>query len=343
MAATTVVAMPPTASPSIPTACACPSCGLTLELPPLPEAHSALLQAQRQVADLQAQVRALDQKAADAINRWADYEKELSRLRAASTNGAGNSSVSPATAASPKPNTNATAASASPRSSFLGTNRISQFLSSKSSSSSSSNNNNNTATAAESAQPTAGSRSSGQQPHLDSSSSAISPPAATTSPPRARDDPSRPAATDTPAATPPPPPPKEPRGPSTDDLLRELNREKKLRRAAEARVDDTSKEVEELSVSLFEQANEMVATERRARAKLEERVTVLEQRDVEKRVRLERLEGAMARLDRVKALLEDSGASDEGDVGGRGSLGREDSLKSAKNGAGGKQADHDVA
>lgn len=65
----------------------------------------------------------------------------------------------------------------------------------------------------------------------------------------------------------------------------------------------TSKEVEELSASLFEQANEMVADERRARAKLEERVDELEKRDREKRRRLERLEGAMARIERVRNLL----------------------------------------
>jgi len=58
-----------------------------------------------------------------------------------------------------------------------------------------------------------------------------------------------------------------------------------------------------LSVSLFEQANEMVATERRARAKLEERVGMLEKRDIDKRRRLERLETAMERIDRVRSLL----------------------------------------
>lgn len=97
--------------------------------------------------------------------------------------------------------------------------------------------------------------------------------------------------------------------------------EKKLRAAAEAKIDNASKEVEELSVSLFEQANEMVASERRARAKLEERVSVLEQRDVEKRVRLDRLEGAMTRLDRVRALLGDDNVAGEetarGSSGGR--------------------------
>lgn len=47
----------------------------------------------------------------------------------------------------------------------------------------------------------------------------------------------------------------------------------------------------------------MVATERKARAKLEERVAVLESRDVEKRKRLERLENSMARIERVRGLL----------------------------------------
>lgn len=90
------------------------------------------------------------------------------------------------------------------------------------------------------------------------------------------------------------------------DLLEELSRERELRARAEGRLNDTSKEVEELSATLFEQANEMVATERRARAKLEERVSVLERRDVEKRDRLERLEGAMERLERVRTLLGES-------------------------------------
>jgi hypothetical protein len=64
-----------------------------------------------------------------------------------------------------------------------------------------------------------------------------------------------------------------------------------------------STEIEDLSTQLFQQANEMVADERRARAKLEERVEILEKRDGEKRKRLERLEMALKRIDRVKGLL----------------------------------------
>ncbi len=52
----------------------------------------------------------------------------------------------------------------------------------------------------------------------------------------------------------------------------------------------------------------MVATERKARAKLEERVMVLERRDGEKRARLEVLEGRMGRIERVRELLKKDGA-----------------------------------
>lgn len=47
----------------------------------------------------------------------------------------------------------------------------------------------------------------------------------------------------------------------------------------------------------------MVAVERKARSKLEERVRVLEGRDEGKRGRLEALEGRMARIERVRGLL----------------------------------------
>ena len=91
--------------------------------------------------------------------------------------------------------------------------------------------------------------------------------------------------------------------PSTTDLVAALTREQNLRQAAEGKLDEASGELEELSAQLFQQANEMVATERKARAKLEERVEVLERRDGEKRKRLERLEGAVQRIERVRGLL----------------------------------------
>lgn len=93
--------------------------------------------------------------------------------------------------------------------------------------------------------------------------------------------------------------------PSVDfnDLQNQLAKETAARLEAEKKVEEGTAELEELSQSLFEQANEMVATERRARAKLEERVAVLEQRDKDKSRRLEKIEAALRRIERVKALL----------------------------------------
>lgn len=94
-------------------------------------------------------------------------------------------------------------------------------------------------------------------------------------------------------------------GRTAEDLLEALNKEQTLRRAAEGRLNATNREVEELSVTLFEQANEMVATERRARAVLEQRVSELEKRDVDKKKRLDKLELAVNRIEKVKVLLQE--------------------------------------
>lgn len=98
-------------------------------------------------------------------------------------------------------------------------------------------------------------------------------------------------------------PPPTPTTPSAIELEAALTREQALRKAAEGKLNEASGELEDLTAQLFEQANEMVATERKARAKLEERVEVLERRDGEKRKRLERLEGAVARIERVRGML----------------------------------------
>ncbi len=94
-----------------------------------------------------------------------------------------------------------------------------------------------------------------------------------------------------------------PRTPRECDLEAALAREQALRRQAEGQLTDVNGELEDLSAQLFQQANEMVAAERKARARLEERVEVLEKRDGDKRKRLERLESAVKRIDRVKGLL----------------------------------------
>lgn len=51
----------------------------------------------------------------------------------------------------------------------------------------------------------------------------------------------------------------------------------------------------------------MVAVERKARVRLEERVVVLEKREREKRGKLEVLEGRVGRIERVRGLLRGEG------------------------------------
>lgn len=92
-------------------------------------------------------------------------------------------------------------------------------------------------------------------------------------------------------------------GSDTSELQNALSREQSLRKEAESRLSQANSELEELTAQLFSQANEMVAEERRARAKLEERVAILERRDGEKRKRLDRLEKAIERVERVRGLV----------------------------------------
>ncbi|KAM3511098.1 hypothetical protein MY11210_005272 [Beauveria gryllotalpidicola] len=225
----------------------CPSCGSDVPLPPPPEDLAA---AQARIAELEGEVRALNDKAAMAVNRWAEYEVELARLRSSPPRrGPTSAAQSPTTRSSP--------------SSYLqqSTERISALLYSR--------------------KPSTSNLRGGQQP----------PTLQTTMPGGGGD--SLLATPTTPTAA----------QHMTEDLLEALTREQGLRQEAEGRLSATSKEMEELSVALFEQANEMVADERRARAKLEERVGELEKRDVEKKRRLDRLESAINRIERVKSLL----------------------------------------
>ncbi|CAK7267048.1 hypothetical protein SEPCBS57363_002402 [Sporothrix epigloea] len=292
--------------------CPCPQCGFAV---PLAGAANVLLrQAQQQIQALEAQVVLLDQKAAAAIDRWADYEDQLLVLRKRlASNGSGNTNTNPVAPASP------TRTYFSP----LGAaNRLSALLSPRPAKSTP----NTRAAAAAATAPLSSTAAtplpllvtpmptqSLSQPNIPSLSPIPKPPlsvnqgasvGAASSPPRppgsfpffGRSTPS-PSPAQSPAATP------QSNALSTKDLLDALTREQKLRRQAEGRLQDTSREVEELSVSLFEQANEMVAEERRARARLEARVAVLEQRDTDKKHRLERLEQAMDRIERLRAML----------------------------------------
>lgn len=108
-------------------------------------------------------------------------------------------------------------------------------------------------------------------------------------------------------------------------------KEQTLRIAAEKKAKDVNAEIEELSATLFQQANEMVANERRENAllkeklqslemirdsqpdsletvlkdnaRLKERVRILEQRELDRGRRLEKLEAASKRIERVRTLL----------------------------------------
>ncbi|OAA41873.1 ribosomal protein L32 [Beauveria brongniartii RCEF 3172] len=227
----------------------CPSCGSDVPLPPPPEDLAA---AQARIAELEGEVRALNDKAAMAVNRWAEYEVELARLRSSPPRrGPTSAAQSPTTRSSP--------------SSYLqqSTERISALLYSR--------------------KPSTSSLHGSQPP----------PKLQTTMPGGGGGGDSLLATPTTPTAA----------QHMTEDLLEALTREQGLRQEAEGRLSATSKEMEELSAALFEQANEMVADERRARAKLEERVGELEKRDADKKRRLDRLESAINRIERVKSLL----------------------------------------
>ena len=96
-----------------------------------------------------------------------------------------------------------------------------------------------------------------------------------------------------------------------------LSQSQAQRLAAENKADNMSAELEELTGSLFMQANKMVAEEKMEGARLRERIRFLEERDAkfamkvqrieerdrDRKKRLERLERAMLRIERAKELL----------------------------------------
>lgn len=68
-------------------------------------------------------------------------------------------------------------------------------------------------------------------------------------------------------------------------------------------------ELEELTQSLFEEANAMVRTEREKCARLESRLQIMESREEDKRRRLTELEKAIGRITRVRNLLENKNSN----------------------------------
>lgn len=268
-------------TPSLPTTTACPSCGTHVPIFFPAASVSALspTETQSRILELEAQVRLLNGKAAAAADKLADYEDEVRFLRAVHAR-----------------------------------KEQQQQHNASSRDTSSSYPPGSPPDGAERPRPqTASSRLSSFSAFLPGrrggSTSLAVPPSPGFAPQNSSyPSPSTPATASTPnllqsqSQTPPQPPPDP--SPSISETLRaEIANEKRLRLAAESSLSSAHRELEELTAQLFSQANEMVAAERRARAKLEERVAVLEKRDLEKRRRLERLEKAVERIDRVKGLV----------------------------------------
>jgi chromosome segregation ATPase len=95
----------------------------------------------------------------------------------------------------------------------------------------------------------------------------------------------------------------------------QLQMERSAREQAEEKVGNMATEMEELSQSLFEEANAMVRTEREKCARLEARLQIMESREEDKRKRLTELEKAIGRITRVRNLLENKNASNISSMG----------------------------
>ena len=86
-------------------------------------------------------------------------------------------------------------------------------------------------------------------------------------------------------------------------LHEQLEQERIARREGEEKYASLQSELEDLTKSLFEEANKMVSQEKEARHKAEMRVSLLEKRDNDKKKRLRDLETAVGRIGRVRELL----------------------------------------
>ena len=259
----------------------CPNCGLNLSSSyflPSPESSEA----ESRTRDLEAQVKLLNSKAAAAVDKLADYEDEIRFLRSQGHISSNNGFMSPPPDEVSRPQTAPYQKQAQP---FPSQSRIASLSSFWTGRKSSNPNISRTATSDPSMPPVPPTpyyltaQFPQQSPGLFTTfSNASTPNLIHSSPPQ-------------------PPPPPDP------NLTAALEAERQARARAEQTLSQTQSELEDLTAKLFGEANEMVATERRARAKLEERVRLLEKRDGEKRRRLERLEGAMQRIERVRTMV----------------------------------------
>ena len=94
----------------------------------------------------------------------------------------------------------------------------------------------------------------------------------------------------------------------------QLALERAAKEAAEEKVAAVNQELEELTQSLFEEANAMVRTEKEKVARLEAKLQVLEAREEDKRRRLSELEKAIGRITRVRSILENNNSNATGSV-----------------------------
>ncbi|KIX08309.1 uncharacterized protein Z518_02965 [Rhinocladiella mackenziei CBS 650.93] len=264
----------PTSSNQYPSSC--PSCGHAL--PPSSEPSAEAAQAHRRILDLEAQVRLLNSKTASAVDKIADYEDELQYLRDAHARSRQQGQM---TGPSSLPFEGPGPAIAPGRQQHLQQSRLaslSAFLPGR------------RKEANPGQLPTTPATGTFPQNNTAYVNNALSPPKT----PFSGANYSAPTLQSTQSDS---------QVLSLSSLQSSLEEERTLRLRAESSLSQTQTELEELTAQLFGQANEMVATERKARAKLEERVKVLEQRDVEKRKRLERLEKAVMRIERVRGLV----------------------------------------
>lgn len=258
-------------------------------------------EAQRRIQDLEAQVRLLNAKAAAAVDKLADYEDEVRSLRSAHTQlqhqlqDAQSSSSKqqqlqllspnptppasgdqPLTSPTITPTTTAAPTTTSPPRNTSRLASLSSFLPGR---------KRDTAILPNIQQPTTPSVALFSQRPSSSPSPGHPPQIPGLADPISTTESNPPSNT------------------QLSTLQANLETERALRLRAESNLNQTQSELEELTATLFGQANEMVAEERKARAKLEERVKVLEDRDGEKRRRLERLEAALKRIERVRSLV----------------------------------------
>jgi hypothetical protein len=98
------------------------------------------------------------------------------------------------------------------------------------------------------------------------------------------------------------PPSLPPDTPPVASSSSELAKERSLRIKAEEQLQQATAELEDLSAGWFHTANQMVAVQRRARRKLEERVAMLEERNNDTKERMGVLEQVVDTVSMIREV-----------------------------------------